>query len=252
LRRAWRCDVLSRLRAAARPRASEEASLKQEVDRAVKLREIIRKASGETIDLKAYEADMRHLIDTYIEAEEPRKISDFGDVGLLDLIVRSGMADAVKSLPEGVRTNPQAVAETIANNVRSKIIKEHLTDPAFYDRMSALLAEIIADLRAKRIDYEKYLQKIAEDVVRPLTAGRGDDTPAALDTPGKRALYNNLGSNTDLALVIDTTVKDVRPAGWRGNIAKENVIKAALWSLLSNDAAEVERIFLILVAQPEY
>ena len=33
-------------------------------DKIVKLREIIRKASGETIDLKAYEADMRHLIDT--------------------------------------------------------------------------------------------------------------------------------------------------------------------------------------------
>ncbi|EQD69081.1 hypothetical protein B1A_07040, partial [mine drainage metagenome] len=28
---------------------------------------IIRMASGETLDLKAYEADMRHLIDTYIE-----------------------------------------------------------------------------------------------------------------------------------------------------------------------------------------
>ena len=31
------------------------------VNRYVKLREIIRQASGETIDLKAYEADMRHL-----------------------------------------------------------------------------------------------------------------------------------------------------------------------------------------------
>ena len=40
----------------------------------MKLREIIRKASGETINLKAYEADMRHLLDTYIEADQPRKI----------------------------------------------------------------------------------------------------------------------------------------------------------------------------------
>jgi type I restriction enzyme R subunit len=36
------------------------------------VREIVRKASGESLDLKAYEADMRHLIDTYIEADEPR------------------------------------------------------------------------------------------------------------------------------------------------------------------------------------
>ena len=47
------------------------------------------------IDLKTYEADMRHLIDTYIEADEPRKISPFDDMGLLDLIVKTGIADAI-------------------------------------------------------------------------------------------------------------------------------------------------------------
>jgi len=43
---------------------------------------IVRQASGETLDLKTYEADMRHLIDTYIEAGEPRKISPFDDIPL--------------------------------------------------------------------------------------------------------------------------------------------------------------------------
>jgi predicted metal-dependent hydrolase len=42
-----------------------------------------------------------------------------------------------------VQGNKDAVAETIENNVRSKIIKEHLNDPAYYDKMSALLDEII-------------------------------------------------------------------------------------------------------------
>jgi type I restriction enzyme R subunit len=59
------------------------------------LREIIRKAAGETLDLKPYEADMRHLIDTYIEAKNPRKISPFDGIGLLDLIVKTGIADAI-------------------------------------------------------------------------------------------------------------------------------------------------------------
>jgi type I restriction enzyme R subunit len=114
-------------------------NIKHTLDRNLKLREIIRQASGETIDLKAYEADMRHLIDTYIEADAPRTISDFGEIGLLDLIVKSGIADAISSLPNGIKGNRGAVAETIANNVRRKIIKEHLNDPAFYDKMSVLL-----------------------------------------------------------------------------------------------------------------
>ena len=55
-----------------------------------------------------------------------------------------------------------------------------------------------------------------------------------------------------LALKIDEKVKYVRPAGWRGNKARENIIKAALLPLLDKDEAEVERIFLIITAQREY
>jgi type I restriction enzyme R subunit len=247
--------------------------IRQELNGYVKLRETIRHASGETIDLKAYEADMRHLIDTYIEAAEPRKISDFGEIGLLELIVKSGLAAALASLPDSIRGSRGAVAETIANNVRSKIIREHLNDPAFYDTMSALLGEILADLRAARIDYEEFLRRIAE-LAKSVQAGTADDTPAQLDTPGKRALFSNLRPATaaagsdraadgtaayrtgndsvlELALRLDAAVKRQRPNAWRDVRAKEQVIKAALYGELQ-DAAAVERIFLIVKAQPEY
>ena len=230
---------------------SQIIGIKRKVDQYLKLREIIRQASAETIDLKAYEADMRHLIDTYIEAEEARTISDFGDMGLLDLIVKSGIADALGRLPNGIKGDPRAVAETIANNVRSKIIKEHLNDPAFYDRMSALLKEILSDLKAQRIDYQEFLKRIAE-LAKQVQTGKAPDTPDALDTPGKRALFNNLSQDEALALKIDSTVRRVRPNAFRGNQAKENVIKTALLPLLHNDIAEVERIFLIIKAQSEY
>lgn len=97
----------------------------------MKLREEIRIHSGETLDLKAYEADMRHLIDNYIQAEESVVVSPFGDIPLLDLIVNSGISDAIGTLPQGIKSNQQAVAETIENNVRQKIIRDHLIDPAF-------------------------------------------------------------------------------------------------------------------------
>ena len=230
---------------------SQITGIKGDVNRYLKLREIIRQASGETIDLKAYEADMRHLIDTYIRADAPREISDFGEIGLLDLIVKSGIAEAINNLPAGIRGNRAAVAETIANNVRSKIIKEHLNDPAFYDKMSVLLNEIIADLRARRIDYESFLKGIAE-LAKQVQAGKAAGTPEKLNTPGKRALYNNLANDEALALNIDETVRRVRPNAFRGNQAKENVIKAALLPLLGNDRSEVERVFLIIKAQQEY
>ncbi len=244
---------------------AEIASIKSRVERCVNLREIIRRASGETIDLKAYEADMRHLIDTYIEADEPKKISPFDDVPLLELIVKSGIAEAINSLPEGIRSNKDAVAETIANNVRSKIIKEHLNDPAYFDRMSQLLAQIIADLKAKRLDYATYLRQIA-DLAKRVQSGKSDDTAPQLNTPGLQAIYNNLapshgdsqqGGGPDharltLALAIHDTIRRVRPDDWRGVDARELQIKAAILPLLNDNEAEVERIFAIIRKQGEY
>jgi len=231
--------------------AAQIAALKANVDRYLKLREVIRHASGETIDLKAYEADMRHLIDTYIEAKASRTISDFGETGLLDLIVKSGIAEAVRHLPDGIKANKSAVAETITNNIRSKIVKERLSDPAFYDTMATLLAQIIADLKTNRIDYEEFLKRIGS-LAKEVQGGKSDETPERLDTPAKRALYNNLDKNEELALTIDEAVRRVKPADWQGNTQKENVIKRALLPLLNKDRAEVERVFLIIKAQAEY
>jgi type I restriction enzyme R subunit len=174
----------------------------------------------------------------------------FDDMSLLDLIVKTGIADAIATRLSNFKGNKDAVAETIENNVRSKIIKEHLNDPAYYEKMSELLDEIIAARKAKAIEYEEYLNHIAE-LAKRVEAGQASETPEALDTPGKRALFNNLSQNEELALRIDETVKKTRPDDWRGVQPKERVIKAALYGVLQ-DAAEVERIFLIIKAQKEY
>lgn len=230
--------------------AADIEAIQRDLQRYVDLREIVRKASGETLDLKAYEADMRHLLDTYIEAEEPRKISPFDELPLLDLIVNSGIAAAINSLPGGLRGKEEAVAETIENNVRRKIIQEHLTDPAYYDKMSLLLGELIAERKAGAIQYEAYLRRIA-DLAKQVSAGKAADTPAELDTPGKRALYNNLDQDEGLALRLDAVVREARPDGWRGVTAKEQVVKGALYGVLQ-DHDEVERVFKILMQQKEY
>ena len=258
---------------------SDPARIKSLLKHYVDLRDTIRNAAGETLDLKPYEADMRHLIDTYIEATEPRKISPFDNVGLLDLIVNSGIAAAIAEKLNGLKGDRDAIAETIENNVRKKIINDSLADPAFYERMSKLLDEVIADRKAKAIAYEEYLKRVAE-IVKKVGAGKAEDSPATLDTPGKRAVYNKLkellvkpSSGTKvaaavnsfsmpddkeaedkflaLALRIDDTVKRVRPDGWRKVQAKEAVIKAALFGILQRDD-QVDQVFRIIENQKEY
>lgn len=233
------------------------------------LREIIRKAAGETLDLKPYEADMRHLIDTYIEAQAPRKISPFDGIGLLDLIVKTGIADAIAEQLDDMKGNKESIAETIENNVRSKILKEQLTDPAYFAKMSALLDEIIRLRKDRAIEYEDYLARIA-DVVKKVSAGKADDTPVQLKTSGQLALYNNLKDHVatdtakepevpyagktvalDTALKLDATIKAKRPDGWRGVVAKERLLKQAMFDVLK-DVKEVDRLFPIVFAHKEY
>jgi type I restriction enzyme, R subunit len=234
------------------------------------IREIVRKASSESLDLKAYEADMRHLLDTYIEADEPRKISPFDGMGLLQLIVKTGVGNAIATQLGALKGDRNAIAETIENNVRSKIIKEHLNDPAYFEKMSALLAEIIAARKANAIAYEEYLKQIAK-LAEQVEAGQSAETPVELNTPGRRALYNNLkiglvhgaaegyapyGDSVTkdplaLAITIDAAVKRIRQDDWRGNQVKENFIKAAIHEILQ-DVAVVNRIFLIIKQQREY
>ncbi|WP_341857986.1 type I restriction endonuclease subunit R [Sinorhizobium medicae] len=230
--------------------AADVARIKQQVEHYLNARDTVRLASNESLDLKAYEADMRHLIDTYIEADEPRKISPFDGMSLLELIVKTGIAETISSQLGGLKGNKDAIAETIENNVRSKIIKEHLNDPAFYEKISALLDEIIANRKAKAVEYEEYLKRIAE-IAQRIEVGQAQEAPPSLNTPGKRALYNNLGQDEVLALKVDEAVKSSRPDSWRGVQPREQLIKAALYKLLQ-DFAEVERVFLIIKAQKEY
>lgn len=248
--------------------------IKERLAHYLNLRELIRRASGESLDLKAYEADMRHLIDTYIEADEPRQISPFDNMSLLQLIVKTGIANVISSQLGGLKNNHDAIAETIENNVRRKVIKEQLTDPAFYDKMSAQLQEIIELRKARAIEYEEYLKRVAE-LARRVEEGVVEGTPDQLKSnPTLRALYNNLrlGDHAVARLLIaetpgtysasgdpvlalsqqiDATVKRVRPDSWRGVHAKEQVIKAGLYSILQ-DSEDVERIFLVVKAQAEY
>ena len=155
-------------------------------------------ASGDYIDLKMYEPAMRHLIDTYIRAEESEKISAFDDMTLIQLIVERG-ADAVNALPKGIRKNEEAVAETIENNVRKLIIDETPVNPKYYEKMSELLDALIEQRRKGAMSYKEYLEKIVELTKKATMPGGGPGGyPASVKTAAQRALYDNLDKDEAL------------------------------------------------------
>ena len=214
--------------------ASEAESIKKEVVFFENLRNEVKLHSGDAIDLKQYEPAMRHLIDTYIRAEESRKVSAFDDLSLIELIVQRG-ADAIQAMPAGIQANESAVAETIENNVRRLIIDESPVNPKYYETMSKLLDDLIAQRKRGALEYAAYLQEIVE-LTRKAKNGAPDAIyPTVIDTSNKRALFDNLGHDADLALRVDLAVRDSRQDGWRDHPLKTKKVQLAIRHILGDD-----------------
>ncbi len=255
----------------------EAATIQREVEFYAEIRSAIKKHSGEELDIKPYEADMRHLLNTYVQADPAADLGQLGELSLTELIIQTGIHDAIaRKLNEKGKLSKNAIAEGIINNIRKTIIREQLTDPRFYERMSQLLDDLIQQSRADAAAYEAFLKK-AEELVKRLDSKQSDgDIPAALH--GKReatVIYYNLprilaaGSQAldrrvaeesaeygdrllHLALEIDRVMHERAPAGWKGDQAREAQVLNALFPLLDRNREATLALFELVKSQPRY
>jgi len=214
--------------------ASEIEIIKNEVDYYEKVRTEVKLNSGDYIDLKMYEPAMRHLIDTYIRAEDSKKISTFDDLSLVELLVERGIG-AIDELPEGIRSKEEAIAETIENNVRKLIIDEQPINPKYYEKMSELLDALIEQRRKAAISYREYLKEIVELARKVKNPSSGDSYPPTIQTATQRALYDNLERNAPLAETVDEQIRNNLQDDWRNNRVKTRKVKLAIKSVLNDD-----------------
>jgi type I restriction enzyme R subunit len=254
---------------------ADATALRNEVEFHSEIRSAIKKHSGEELDIKPYEADMRHLINTYIQADPAAKLDQLDEIPLTELIVDTGVHDAIaRKLNERGKLSRNAIAEGIINNVRKTIIREQLTDPRFYEQMSKLLDDLIKQSREDAAAYEAFLRK-AEDLAKRLVSKQPHDgVPAALHGNREATIvYNNLprilaagqaatkvaepdpdeqDKLVALALEIDRTMRERAPAGWKGDQAREAQVKNALHPLLDRSKEATLSLFELVKNQPGY
>ncbi len=170
---------------------AERLEIRHEVSHYEKVRQEVKLASGDYVDLKMFEPAMRHLLDNYIRADDSKVLSAFNDLTLVDLLIKDGES-AIDSLPEGIRRSHRAVAETIENNVRRLIVDEMAVNPKYYEKMSAVLDALIKQRREEAIEYEAYLKKVIELAEKVRGGEAGGSHPASINNGGLRAIYDNL------------------------------------------------------------
>ena len=230
--------------------ASEQARFDKKVNFYVALKATIGRASGDFIDLKAYEPGMRYLIDNYIVAEDSKVIGEFDDFTLLDFIL--AQKEKMESEDKGKTSEQESAAEAIENNIRKKVVERIVINPMYYNKMSSVLEQLILERRRGVISYAELLQKyidLARNVTNPEENERYPDKirkSAAL-----RALYDNTGCDESRAIALHEAVLRSKMDRFRNDPVKERRIKRELYKVLG-DKDEVERVFMIVKNQEEY
>lgn len=225
--------------------------LEKEVTDFIKIRDVVRAASGDYVDLKAYDPDMRHLIDTYLSADPSRVLTSFGNVPLVQLLVESGLA-AIAAMPSSTKAEQEAVAETIENNIGKEIVERSQSNPKYYEKMSALLGELVAKRKKDVLDYEEYLREIvalATKVHQPESSGAYPEN--VRNSAAKRAFYDYLNNDADSAEALHEAILRVRQADFRGNKIKERKIWRVIKAIVKDDR-KADDILKIVFEQAEY
>lgn len=122
------------------------------------------------------------------------------------------------------------------------------SNPEEYKKFSERINRLLAEYRQGVLDYKEYLKGIAE-LAREL--GNRTSDPR-LDTPGKQALYDNLGENIDLALEVYQLIRLNAKQGFRTNEVKKAKLHKVLDKLSKTKPFDVDTILQIAIHQPEF
>jgi type I restriction enzyme R subunit len=229
----------------------QAATIKKDVKHFVAVMAEVKLGAGENVDFKQFEAGMRFLLDTYIQAGSSQVVATFEEVGLVELIVNRGMA-ALDSLPEGIRKNKDAAAETVINNVRKTIVDENAMNPKYYDTMSSLLDALIEQRRQQAIDYKEFLERLIA-LAQQVGNKESDTVYPAWATNGAQKALVDFGWDDDvLPIQLDAAIGVAKPHDWVGNKMKEKVVGNAIKKLLPLGFDRFDELFDLVKARDEY
>lgn len=224
-----------------------------------RIKDMIRLASNDYIDLKPYESDMRYILDTYIKAEDSRVISKLNDMSLVEALIDKDTTTPIDAIIDALPGDDNAKAETIDNNMRHEIVKKMSSNPKYYGKLSEMLEEIIEQRRIEALSYEEYLRQVVElanSILHPEESGEYPDS--LKDSAAKRALYDFFDDET-LAISMDQAIRASLRSAWKRNFQKQRNIQLAIYEKLREHAYDearatnyVKEIFEIIERQEEY
>ena len=130
----------------------------------------------------------------------------------------------------------------------------------YYGKLSEMLEDVIRRRKIGALSYAEYLRQVeemAQRIVHPEVDGAYPE--AIKDSAAKRAIFDHLSGNADLALALDKAIRVSLRPGWKDNRPKQKEIQGAINHVLlgasyteSQAQEETEALFELVKQQPEY
>lgn len=165
---------------------TDEAKLrnyKADLKRFQNLKKSVKLRYAEAIDYRDYEPKIKKLLDTHIQASEVIQLN--APVDIFD----DKNFDAVKK-GQGIHSGKStaAKADTIAHATKKVINEKMDEDPAFYEKFSKLIQQVIDEFRARRISDLDYLNKVS-DIRESVVLKKHDDVPENIRSNDEACAY---------------------------------------------------------------
>jgi len=164
--------------------AAQIAEYKEKMKFYAQLRKAVRIRYYEQVDFGKYEKQMQKLLDTFISSDEVNQLTK-----LVNIFDEEFEAELKRVVGDNAR------ADAILSATTAVITEKRESNPAYYDKLSKRIQEIIKEYKEKRLTEEEKL-KHAKEIRRMLIEGEGEETgsyPKSIrhNAPA-RAFYDNL------------------------------------------------------------
>lgn len=214
------------------------------------LKDAIMLRSGDMTDLKQYNAVMRKLLDRYVQAPNSEVLAKLEDFTFLDLIDPDKTTEEnADEIIDGDPGGAPSAAETISANVRKYIVRKRDQNPEYYDKLSEKLNKILEEYRKKTCEYKEMLIGILR-LIEELKAR--DGYPSCITTPLKKALYDNLDKNAELAIKIYNVLLERHTPNWRDIKVRKISLTKAIGAATGLDGDDLDKVMNIIIANDEF
>lgn len=238
---------------------SQVNEFRHEISEYNRVKDFIKLASHDYIDLKGYDSDMRYILDTYIHAEESQVISELDNMSLVKLLVDSKKFSRDEIL-RGFNCDDKAKPEIIENNIFYEIIQKINTNEKYYNNLSEMLKALINRRKNESIDYAKYLDELVDIARKVLHPEDNIIYPDSVrESPARRAIYDYLDGDENLTLKLDEAIRQSIRPDFKQNPPIARRIQGHIYNILldsgmtpENAVNESIKIFEIVKAQSEY